>query len=149
MQYVAHTRTCFPSEQETSFVHCQSLNQAATGGPSSCKIVCSGFGQVGSAQCKPLQLFALKKKVCTASSSVRPFPLGKVRASSKPLGSLCDLSCNIFCLRLALLLQNLDTTLCSCVVLPQTLGISGFRFLPYLCLAQLACLGFAFTLLSM
>ena len=73
----------------------------------------------------------------------------------QPEESLCkqpafgDLLCKASCLRFAALLQNLDTTLCSCLVLPQTLGLSGYRFLPYLCVAQLESLGLAFTLLSL
>ena len=107
-------------------------------------------GQVGSEQYEPLQHVAAAT-CCTEnkdSLSAQPLP--------QPEESLCkqqgfdDLLTmyKASCLRFAALLQNLDTTLCSCLVLPQILGLSGYRFLSYLCVAQLESLGLAFTLLS-
>lgn len=40
----------------------------------------------------------------------------------------------------------LDIAVNSCIALPETLGMSGYRFLSYLIHAQLESLGFAFTL---
>ena len=59
-----------------------------------------------------------------------------------------DLLCTAS-MQLTSLLQNLDTVLCRCLVLPYTLGLPGYRFLPYLCVAKLERLGCAFTIVSL
>ena len=102
-------------------------------------------------RCNSWKLVQQRYADCTASSLVRGKqhlhtlagpPQRMVCASSKPLATSCAklLSYNLLPRACC---KNLDTTLCSCLVLPQTLGLSGYRFLPYLCMAQHEVLGLA------
>ena len=76
-------------------------------------------------------------------------PLPQSEESMCKQQALGNLLCSASCSQLAALLKSLDTTLCSCLGLLQTWGFSGYRFLPYLCLAQLERQGFAFTFASL
>ena len=53
-------------------------------------------------------------------------------------------SCDVSSLQSAALLQTLDTAVCHCYTLLQTLGLAGIGFLAYLCVAPPASLSCAF-----
>lgn len=75
-------------------------------------------------QGEPLQLVALKG---LGLQTAQPLPRSEE--------SLCRQQAfvDLLCLRSAALLLDLDTTLCSCPVLPQPLGLPGYRLLLRLC----------------
>ena len=78
-----------------SAVRRPSLSQGARGGPYSCNFFRTGCRQVGTSHCEPLQLVALKTKVCCLHSLF--LSQRRACASSKPLVTSCatPLACHL------------------------------------------------------
>ena len=57
-------QTKHQEQADASAVRHPSISQRAKEGPYSWNCFCTGYAQVGHVQCEPLQLVALKTKVC-------------------------------------------------------------------------------------
>ena len=76
-------------------------------------------------------------------------PLPLIRGELVQAAGLCCILCNGSGSCWTALRQNLDTTLCSCPVLPQPTGVSKYRFLSLSRAGQLTTSACAFTSITL